>query len=395
MAERALEGLRVLEFDKAGETQFAGKILADMGADVIKVEPIGGVAARRVPPFFRDVEDANASLYFWHYNTSKRSIEVNLADAADANLVALLLEHTDVILDGVGLQGQIPGFSESWQEKYPRLLYCRVTPFGNDGPWAGFLSSDIIQLAGGVSAECGYEAPGTPPISPSGGQANHLAGLMSAIGVMAGLCYRDRAGIGQEIDVAAHDVVAVSTEMGIPFWEFQHVNVVRQGGRHARPEVSAPWMHLCADGKYFCALPLYLDDRRFAAMSEWFESEGMSDDLMEPEYRDGSYRNPRMDHIIDVIRRFCLQHESGYLFYESQKRRLPWAPVNSPDELCQDPHLSEDRGVFEEVAHEELNRHFLYPGAPYKLSGTPWEITRRPPLLGEHNQEVWGETLTD
>jgi crotonobetainyl-CoA:carnitine CoA-transferase CaiB-like acyl-CoA transferase len=190
--------------------------------------------------------------------------------------------------------------------------------------------------------------------------------------------------------VAVHDVAALSTEMAIPFWEFHQLNGLRQTGRHGRPYPTPKWNHRCLDGKYFNAMPLYLDDARFAAMVAWFAAEGMAEDLAGDRYATEALRAPLMPHIVEVIGRFCAAHTSAELFTQAQRRRLPWGPVNAPEELCADPHLAEDRGAFTEIEHAEHGVSFVYPGRPYLLHGTPW-AARRAPLLGEHTEQILGE----
>jgi crotonobetainyl-CoA:carnitine CoA-transferase CaiB-like acyl-CoA transferase len=389
----ALQGIRVLELDN-GMTQYAGKMLADMGADVIKVEPLSGAPARRIGPFYHDDPDINQSLHFWHYNTSKRSITIDLSKSDGQDIFRRLAHKSDIILDGLG-----PQLMESYQLDYanlstqiPSLIYCQVTPFGSDGPWASLKNSDLVHLAlGGPMGACGYDdILDAPPIAPTGGQSAHITSTMAAVSILSALHYRELTGEGQFLDVAVHDAIAVSTEMHIPFWEHQHINVKRNTGRHAMPHHTPPWVHHCRDGKYLLALPLYMTDDRFSALVEWFDSRGMAEDLKDEKYRREEDRSPKMHHVTEVIGRFCAKHDSNYMFHEGQKRKLAWGPVNSPDELYSVPHLK-DREFFVDVKHDELGETFQYPGAPYKFMGTKWQISKRPPLLGEHSLDILNE----
>lgn len=390
-ATTSLAGVTVLELGDGALTAFGGKLLADLGADVITVEPPGGVAMRRIPPFHDDAPDSDRSLHFWFYNGSKRSVLLD-EDAADTrNRLRDLVRGATVVLDGLAtpLPSRFGISAADLERDLPGLVYCRVSPFGDTGPWSGHRSSDLVQLAlGGVMASCGYDdVPGAPPIAPSGGQSGHLVGIAVATGVLAALLHRRRTGRGQVVDIAAHDVVSVSTEMAFAYWEYQHVNPRRQTGRHARPYDSPPWNHRCRDGKYFCTLPLYLGDERFAAMAAWFDEHGLADDLLEPIYARRADRASRMDHVIDVIARFCAAHDSDYLFTEAQKRRLPWAPVNSPHDLIGDPHLA-DRRAWCVVHHDDAGVALTHPGAPYRMSATPWRTPTAAPRLGQHTEEV-------
>jgi crotonobetainyl-CoA:carnitine CoA-transferase CaiB-like acyl-CoA transferase len=387
----SLAGVSVLEFDDTGLTAFGGKLLADLGADVITVEPPSGVPMRRIPPFHADVAEPNRSLHFWFYSGSKRSVVVDPESSEARDQLRDLLGGATVALDGMAtpLLRRLGISATDLERDFPGLVYCRVTPFGDTGPWSGHRSSDLVQLAlGGVMASCGYDdVPGAPPIAPAGGQTGHLVGIAAATGVIAALLHRQRTGRGQVVDIAAHDVVSVSTEMAFAYWEYQHVNPRRQTGRHARPYDTPPWNHRCRDGKYFCTLPLYLGDDRFAAMAEWFDEHGLADDLLAPEYARMNDRASRMDHVIDVIARFCAAHDSDYLFSEAQKRRLPWAPVNAPHDLINDPHMV-NRQAWCVVHHDDTGVSLTHPGAPYRMSATPWRSPTPAPRLGQHTDEV-------
>ena len=331
-----LFGLKVLELDE-GLAQYGGKLLADMGADVIKIEPPGGSPSRNVPPFAKGDRPSPVSLHFLHYNTNKRSIVLDLADDADATRFRELSGAADVILDnlagGVTERGVLP---TELMNANPGLIYARITPFGPQGPWSGLASSDLVQLAlGGTMAMTGYDdlpQGESIPIAPAGGQAAHMTGVMAAISVVAALNARERYGTGQIVDVASHDVVTNSNEMGIPYWIFKGANVHRHTGRHAHfKSVTDRQMFRCRDGKYAMCLTKYMtDNKRFEVMRDWFDSRGLAEELMDPKYLDQEYRKTHNTEIIGVIERFCAQTDSADVFHEAQARKLPWAPVNEP-----------------------------------------------------------------
>jgi crotonobetainyl-CoA:carnitine CoA-transferase CaiB-like acyl-CoA transferase len=391
----ALDGVTVLEIGD-GAVEFTGKLLADLGASVTKLEPHGGVRGRGIGPFLGGDPGADRSLWFWAYNANKRSavLDLRVPDASDA-LVALA-RRADVVLDGLG-PGKLAGWGaapERLRAVNSRLIHATVTPFGTDGPWSGLLGSDLVHLTlGGTAAMSGYDdLPGADsvPSAPSGGQAAHMAGVKAAIGVLVALAARHRGHPGQDVDVATHDAIATSNEWGVPFWTFQHNEVHRHTARHASTEpVSRRQMFRCRDGKYVIALTLYMNDsKRFGGLVEWMAGEGLAEDLGEPEYREVDYRTERMDHIVEVIERFCGELDSAEVFHGAQRRRLPWAPVNDAWELLHDPHLREDRQVFADLTDEVTDTTVTYAGAPYRLSATPWALRTRPPRLGEHTAEV-------
>lgn len=393
MAPGALEGIRVLEIGDE-LTQYCGKLLADMGAEVIKIEPLEGAASRKVGPFYHNIPDVNKSLYFWHYNTSKKSVTLDLKNNVnDRNMICEMISTFDVLVED-GKPGQMKEWGldyETLSGIHPGLVYCSITPFGQFGPWSQFESCDLVQLSlGGVMAVTGYDdVEDAPPIAPTGGQSAHLAGYFAAMGIVSALLYRDFAnGGGQYLDISVHDCVTVSTEMSIPFWEYQKAHVHRQTGRHALPNKSSRWNFKCKDGRYMVCLNTYLNERRWIDLVAWLASKGMEGELADERYVDDHFRAERMEYVCQVLERFCAEHDSEYIFHHAQSINLPWAPIRTPEEMLEDPHLAEDRKAFVNVEHPELEESFTYPGAPYIFSETPWKIYRRPPLVGEHNHEL-------
>jgi benzylsuccinate CoA-transferase BbsE subunit len=314
-------------------------------------------------------------------------------DSADGRAAyARLAARTDVILDGLG-----PGVTDALgigydviSPKSGNVIYARLTPFGLNGPWRDYASSDLVQLAlGGVAGVTGYDDRAENlPIAPGGGQAAHLGSMLTAIGIMGALVNREACGKGQLVDVATHDVIATSLEYVISFWVFMHANVQRRTGRHALVAPSGRQVFRCRDGKYLTALMMYVDDeKQFGDLVAWMASYGLADDLAEPKYASQDGRRASSEHIAKVVEGFCAQLDSDELFHGAQIRRLPWAPINHPADVLHDPHLR-DRGALVSVAHPELNRDFIYPGAPYRMSETPWRIRSRAPLLGEDTEEI-------
>lgn len=390
-----LSDLRVLEFDD-GLGQFCGKLLADLGATVVKIEPPGGSPSRRVGPFLDNEPGVDRSLTFWHYNTNKRSVVLDVTNRAAQDVILDLVNEYDVVIDATvaGLASVGLGADEL-RARNDRLVFLRTTAFGETGPYAGYKGSDAVSLAlAGLTAMNGYDGhENLPPITPDGGQAAHLAGMMSAIGLLGAIFHRDRTGDGQDVAVNAHDAIAVSTELSVPYWEYKKARVYRQTSRHARPDPrTPPQVARCKDGKYIAALSLYLFDKvRFPAMVEWLDSAGMADDLKDERYKDESFQRANLLHINAVVHKFCAAHDSAWLFHEAQKRRLPWAPLNYPGELPADPHLVA-RGAFTSIDDKVAGREVVHAGRPYVFSETPWSLRSPPPRLGEHTVETLAKT---
>lgn len=395
--QKALDGIKILEIGDE-LTQFAGKMLADMGAEVIKVEPKEGVESRHIGPFYKDESNVEKSLYFWHYNTSKKSIILDLYQEEDRNKFHNLLSEFDVILDDFK-PAQLKEWKldfENLSKQYPDLIMCSITSFGQYGPWSDFKMSDLTHLAlGGVMAVNGYDdVEDTPPIAPTGGQAANTAAYFAAIGVMSALFYRDfGAGKGQHVDISVHDCLSASTEYSLPYWEYQDSHVKRQTVRHALPHETTKWLFECKDGGYVLCLNTYLDAKRWRELVKWLDENGIAGELTDERYVESNFRAENMHKVTEALEVLCKLYDANDIYHHAQSLNIPWAEVRAPEEMLDDPHLTEDRKAFVEVNHPELGKTFTYPGAPYKFKETPWEISRAP-LLGEHDEEVKSQYVT-
>ncbi len=390
-----LAGLRVLELaDEKG--QFCGKLLADLGADVVKIEPPGGEAARRVGPFVHDIPHPDRSLAFWYYNTSKRGITLHLDTADGRQLFKRLAARADVVLE-TRAPGVLPALGldfETLRTGNPGLIMCSLTPFGQTGPWRDFATSDLLHMAaGGEMASCGYDesdVPGAPPIAPGGGNAWHMGGHYAYMAIMAALVHRTMQGRGQYIDASIHEACALTTEAAIANYIYRGEVLQRQTGRHHAPGPSPRTQFLAKDGKYVTALvagrlnPKYVKD--LAALLDTY---GMAGDLRDARYQDLAVIAASTSHIIDdLVANFIASLPAEEVYHAAQERGFTWGAVRAPEELLDDPHLH-DRGFWKEVEHPELGRTFVYPGEAAIYNGSPWRISRRAPLVGEHNEEVF------
>jgi len=397
-----LAGLRVIEL--AGErTQFCGKLLADMGADVIAVEPPGGSPARRVGPFADGVPDLNRSLNFWYYNTSKRGVTLSLDHAEGRALFVRLLDGADVLVEAAA-PGELAARGCDYAAlaaDRPALVWAAITPFGQSGPYSAFAMTDLTNMAlGGPMACCGYDdLPGAPPIRPEGQHSLHMGGEYAAMGIMIALLERLESGRGQYLDVSIHEACSATTEGSFPNWEYFRRVVMRQTGRHAAASPTPRWQFRCADGRDINMIGggVPRNPRTWGPLLEWMELHGRAEDLRNPEYDRVMTENPYQRgaaaaHIAAVIGRFVESLPAEEVYRGGQALHLPWGPVRSPDENLDDPHWR-DRGFFVEVDHPELGRSFTYPGLPYLFHGTPGGLRSRAPLLGEHTHAVYVQEL--
>ncbi len=393
-----LAGVRVIELaDRIG--QWCGKMMADFGADVIKVEPLGGVAERKVGPFYQDVPDPERSLYFWHYNTSKRSITIDLEQLAGRDLFRTLVDSADILLETMP-PGRLPSMGLGYEvlsANNPGLIMTSLTPFGQTGPWRDYKSTDLLHLsAGGQMAGSGYDASDDPeqqPIAPGGGNGWHMGSHYAYIGTLGALLSRNVTGAGQYLDVSVHEACALTTEMHVPMYIYTGNVVQRQTGRHAGSRPTPPTQMPTGDGRYVNG-GLGMNAGRMKPLVAWMDSLGGAGDLTDPKYADPATIMAEGAHISEQIRTLVGRITADEAFHGGQQAGMPWGAVRSTDDLPADKHFRA-RGFFPDVEHTEVGRSFAYPGAAAIYPKSPWRIYRRAPLIGEDTQIVLHEIGVD
>lgn len=393
----ALDDVRALEV--GGELgSWCGKLLADMGADVIKVEPPEGDAERGYPPFYRDEPHRERSLYFWHYNVNKRSVALDLGTPTGRDAFLRLAATADVVIDG-GAPKRLDGLGIGYaavSRVAPGIVMAAISPFGQDAPYSEYASTDLTALAfGGPAWSCGYDDHTLPPVRGGGNQAYHTACHFAAIGILTALVHRQFTGEGQFIDVNMHAAQNVTTEGGAYNWLVAGETVQRQTGRHASVAPTPDVQMLCGDGRYVnIGFPARTEEQWFHLLA-WLDEQGLVGDLsgyLSPPSREAlARRDPeavrQMGEVMDAVGRLCMQNSAYEIFKRAQDLGFQWGIVYSPEEALEDEHFRE-RGMQVEVEHAEMGERFVYPGAPYRFVGTPWGIRRRPPMVGEHNGEL-------
>ncbi len=402
----ALSGLRVIELADE-QAEYCGLALAGLGAEVIKIEPPGGNSTRHIGPFYADQHDPERSLFFWQYNRGKRSIVLDLHQPADREQFRALIATADVLLESTP-KGELDSLglgSATLRQQHPTLIVARMSPFGDEGPWAHFKGSDLIHLAlGGVMMNCGYDpAPGgqydLPPIAPQMWHAYHIAGEQLAMAIIAALLYRWRSGQGQHLSCAVHEAVSKCTEVDLMSWVMRHVIVLRQTCRHARETVSAfPSIVHTKDGRWVMASlgTRPGDMARLIALCERYGIDsGLSAEQTSAAPQGGRFVpgtgpetavkgvNP-MEAVQRFVRAFTYENVP---WREAQEAGMLWAPLRKPHENGLDPHWLA-RTSCTDVEHPELGRAFRYATSKWLATGTAWSVGRRAPLLAEDAQSV-------
>jgi len=386
-----LAGLKVVEVAHDIGGEFAGLLLARLGAEVVKLEPPQGSPTRAVGPYAKGRADHDASLNFWFYNSNKKSVTADLAAAEGMAALQGLLGEADIListlqpaaLQALGLD--LAGLTEA----HPRLIVLSVTPFGLTGPWADYKSSDLVALAaGGPLNSCGYDDHAIPPIRPGGDQAHHTASSFAQIGVMLALLERQKSGRGQLLDVSMHEACAVNVELANPYWFYPRVNVQRQTCRHAQPSPTQPALFRCADDRYVYFTLIVAEPKSWTALVNWMDSKGMALQLAEPAFSDVAYRQANFQQVQELVECFFLVQDSHDAYRDGQAAGLPIGVLNAPEDLFDDEHLKA-RGFFVEVEHEGIGP-VTYPGAIYRFSSFGEAARTAAPNLGEHTAEVLG-----
>jgi crotonobetainyl-CoA:carnitine CoA-transferase CaiB-like acyl-CoA transferase len=401
----ALADVRVIELSSE-RGALAGKLLADMGAEVIVVEPPGGDRMRGYGPFLDDQPGPERSLYWWYYHTSKLGVTLDLDREADRDRFRALVASADVLLES-----EPPGRLQALGLDYENLCASRedliaasITPFGSDDPRSAEPCIDLTVLAGGGPVwNCGYDDHGVAPVRGGGNQGFHTASHYAAMSILVALLARDETGLGQSIDVNMHAAANVTTEAGSYEWLVAGRTVERQTGRHAAPTPTLPTQIACADGRHVNTGVPPTRPPHFRSLHAWMVDLELIDAFPEAfllemgaelESIDLSKiaEDPELTAIFGAGREAQNLIASRLPAYEffigSQERGLPVGIIYAPEEVIEDPHFVA-RGFPTEVLHPELDRTFVYPGAPYRFERSPWQIQRRAPLLGEHNEAIF------
>ena len=366
--EGALSGYRILDLtDEKG--MLCSRLLADMGAEVIKVEKPGENSAR--------------SIFFWETNAGKLDITLNLEAEPGQEIFRRLIKTADVVVESYQ-----PGYLEALGLGYPelsqinpRLIMASITNFGQSGPYRDYRSCDMVASAlGGQMYVCGE--PETPPLKPFGNQAYYSACLLVAIGILLALRNRHTTGRGQHIDISLQECVASTLDHVLVRYFYEGVVAKRQGSLHWN---NAFRIFPCCDGHILLSL-----FQQWETLVEWLDAEGMAEDLTDKKWLDGEERLRQLDHIIEVLERWTKSHTVAELVEKGQLMHFPWAEVTSIPGLMDSPQLKE-RGFFVEVEHPQSGEKYKFPGAPGKLSRSPWRVGSHVPAVGEHNKDIYQE----
>ena len=382
--------------DLTNENGFlCGKILADMGANVIKIERPGGDQARKMGPFYHDIPDPEKSLFWFAYNTNKRSITLNIETADGKEIFKRLVKTADILIESFepGYLNRL-GLSYSELSKInPGLVMTSITAFGQTGPYSTFKYSDIVAWAmGSIMSQCGD--PERPPVQCGFPQAFINASADGAEGTMVALYHRELTGEGQHVDVSAQESVIWSTNENTMEWDGIKLSAKRPGHYLLRPKgLRCPVLWECKDGYVAMfvigMLPGARTNRR---LTEWMDSKGMAPDRMKKMDWDhwdfDSLTQEDFDSVLNAIANFFKTMTKDEIQKGAIERAIQVQAAYGPGETMRDPQLIA-REFWVQIEHEELNDSITFPGAPIKFTETPMKVWHRAPLIGEHNEEIY------
>lgn len=373
-----------------------GKLLGDLGADVIKVEPPEGSPARRLGPFFKDDPEPEKSLFWFAFNTSKRGVTLDPEKSKDREVFKKLVETADIIIESFppGYMDQIGLGYEALASFNPGLIMVSISAFGQTGPYRKYQGPDIVAWATGGQMYPWGDAD-RPPVHISHHSQAHLhAGAQAAVGALMALHHRQKTGKGQWVDVSIQESVAHITAALTAVWDMMGVNLPRGKGMRPNNPIRVRMVWPCKDGYIIWIYWGGLSVPWNLPVVEWMKDEGMADDFIKDfDWATLDYDTvdqETVDRLEEPTANFFLSHTKAELWEGALKYRAQLYPIAAASDLMNSIQLAH-RGFWVDMAHPELDAVITYPGAFGKATQGSPVLSRRAPLIGEHNTEVFAE----
>lgn len=384
-----LSHLCVLDLTDGGSS-IAGRILADLGADVVLVEPRGGAASRTLGPFADDIPDPDRSLEFWARHRGKRSIRIDLDEEADRERLREWVSQADVWIDDHP-SGQLAGLSLGYDDLssiQPRLVHASITPFGEIGPKSEWSATDLTVTASSNAMWLTGDAD-RAPLSCSVPQSFLHAGAEAAATVMIALEERNRSGLGQHIDVSAQTAMMASCQSNVLAHGWNDRSLGRSGGGVAVGPYRLRFIYECLDGyinlTFLFGEPIGHATKRFF---DWMDDDGFSNDTLRAEdwvrygakVLGGHSTIDAHEAVMNSIECFTRTKTKAELFAGAFERKLLIVPLSDCRDLIQSKQLAE-REFWTPIKQFPLDREILYPGPFARFSAAPIELRRGAPRL--------------
>jgi CoA:oxalate CoA-transferase len=375
--ESTLEELRVLDLSDGVAGAYCGKLFADYGADVIKVELPSGDPTRRQGPFPRGWPHREAGALWLYLGTNKRSVTLDIAQPTGQRLLRRLVEDANVVvesfpagyLDSLGL-----GF-QALRSIKRRIVLVSVTPYGQGGPKADWRATNLTSFASGGQMSLTGE-PDREPLVNAGYQAEYQAGLQAFAAAAVAAHQADATEVPQHVDISAQECMASALELYLPWWACLKRDISRRGGNVLSSTLG---VYSTADG--------YIGLHIMARNWPWFaRAMGREDLIDDPRFRDNHSRLQHSDELKAIISAWAAGQKAKEVYRRAGAARVPIAFVHALGDLLESEHLRA-REYFQEVEHPLAGRR-TYPGPPFRMGEVEWRAGRAP-LLGEHNREVY------
>ena len=391
-APQPLSDCIVLDLTEGG-FNWCGKVLADFGADVIKVEPPGGSPTRRLGPFVDGRPGAERSLFWAAYCVNKRSVVVELTEPAGVARFRRLADEADILIESFrpGHMRDLGLGYDDLSASNPGLVYTSVTPFGQTGPYSQYLAPDMVAWSmGGMQYICGDAD--RPPVRVSAPQAELHAGGQAAIGTMAAYWHRQNTGQGQHVDVSMQTSVMWTLMNATPFPPLHGINLERSGAFRSTGQREFRQVFQCRDGH----VTILSNPRTMAPFTEWMAEEGAAPGwLLEIEWDSWKPPNPeeepdRADQFQEIQRlvvEFAATKTKEELYLRAVRDRMLIAPCNSVGDIAPSVQL-EARDFWTKVDYPELGRSLTHLGPFIKMSESPIRVSHPAPRVGEHDDDV-------
>ncbi len=387
-----LAGLRVLDMSRVLAGPWSGQLMADFGADVVKVERpgVGDDTRGWGPPYLKDSagEESREAAYYMSANRAKRSLTLDISRPEGQEICAALAARADVLLENYKLGG-LAKFNldyDSLKERCPRLIYCSITGFGQTGPYAARAGYDmIIQGAGGFMSLTGErdDLPGGGPQKGGVAVSDLMTGMYATVAVLAALAWREKSGAGQHIDLALLDT-QVSWLANQAMNYLVSGEVPRRAG-NAHQNIVPYGTFPARDGH------MILGIGNNTQLSKFLEIAGRPELMQDPRFKDNTTRVENREAVVAIIGGITAMRDLDDWLAELEPAGVPSGPINTPDRVFDDPQVLA-RGMRVKIPHA-LGVEVEHAGNPIRFSASPVDYPRAAPLLGEHTDEVLAEWL--
>jgi crotonobetainyl-CoA:carnitine CoA-transferase CaiB-like acyl-CoA transferase len=383
MVERALDGVKVVEYSNLVAGPYCAKLLADLGAEVVKIETPGiGDEARARGPFLNDIPHPDLSGLFLYLNCNKLGVTLNLESATGKAIFKRLITSADIFIEDnpPGKMEKLGLDYRTLNEFNPRLIMVSITPFGQTGPYRNYKAYHLNTYH---ASGAGYLLPSSSPnldrepIKGPGFLGEYDAGLCAAVAIMGALYWRGASGRGQYIDVSKQEALLALEKMELARFHGEGKNPTRGPG--GRPPMK--FMRGKDGGLILLEAPR---DNQWRGLVELMDNPDWAKD---EKFSTEQGRRENGDELREHLEEWAQNYTTDELFHGVQSKQCPAAPVNSVEELVNSPQIKA-REFFIEIDHPVAGK-LAYPASPYHFSKTPSRIERPAPLVGQHNEEVF------